>query len=221
MVRNYIRKTSTKRVNYSQDDMARALIDLNKGSSVRLISARYGIPKSTLSERFLGNVERPGELGRKTALLKYEEVMIANNLASLGDYGLAFTDSDLRSYIKDYLDEGMREIPQFKNNLPGIEWVRGFLSRHSELLKNRKCQNISRVRAAVSIDTVEKYFQNLENSLRDVPPENIINYDETNFTDDPGSIKMIFRTGPGRAERIMNTSKVSTSLMFACTPTGQ
>ncbi|KAK4326939.1 hypothetical protein Pmani_002543 [Petrolisthes manimaculis] len=53
-----------------------------------------------------------------------------------------------------------------------------------------------------------------------VPPQNIVNYDETNLTDDPKSKAMLFRKGIKHPERVMNTSKSSVSLMVACSAAG-
>lgn len=64
------------------------------------------------------------------------------------------------------------------------------------------------------------YFGNLEKTVEGVPPQNIANYDETNFTDDPGSKKAIFRRGIKYPENIMAHSKTSTSVMFCGTATG-
>ena len=50
----------------------------------------------------------------------------------------------------------------------------------------KKCTQLSH-------DTIKAYFDELENKLKGVPPQNIINYDETNLTDDPGRRKMIFK----------------------------
>ncbi|KAK5637724.1 hypothetical protein RI129_000098 [Pyrocoelia pectoralis] len=52
---------------------------------------------------------------------------------------------------------------------------------------------IKRARANVSVEIIEEYFRNLEESLRDVPPDNLVNYDETNFVDDPGNVKVLVR----------------------------
>lgn len=67
---------------------------------------------------------------------------------------------------------------------------------------------------------MSQYFENLRESLEGVPPANIINYDETNVTDDPKGKLQIFRRGAKHAERIMNNTKSSTSIMFAVTATG-
>ena len=59
------------------------------------------------------------------------------------------------------------------------------------------------------------YFNNLNESVDGVVPSNIINYDETNFTDDTNAVKVIVRRGAKHPERIMDTSKASTSVMIA------
>jgi hypothetical protein len=57
--------------------------------------------------------------------------------------------------------------------------------------------------------------------LEGIPPTHILNYDETNLTDDPGRRKAVFRRGTKYPERIMNSTKSSTSVMFAGTASGQ
>lgn len=49
---------------------------------------------------------------------------------------------------------------------------------------------------------MEDYFRRLRLSLDGIPAENIINYDETNLSDNPGSVKCIFRRGTKYPERL-------------------
>lgn len=66
-----------------------------------------------------------------------------------------------------------------------------FLIRHKDKLALRLCQNIKRSRAGISRETLNGYFYNLKVSLEGIPPSNVINFDETNLTDDPGRRKVI------------------------------
>lgn len=77
-------------------------------------------------------------------------------------------------------------IKKFKNNTPGKDFAYSFLNRHKKELSENMCQNIKRNRAAVSPETLTQYFERLEVELQNVPPQNIVNYDETNLRDDPG-----------------------------------
>lgn len=67
---------------------------------------------------------------------------------------------------------------------------------------------------------INEYFTELENSLENVPPQNIINYDETNFCDDPGRQKVIVKRGARHSERYMDSSKTSVSVMMAGSAAG-
>lgn len=111
----------------------------------------------------------------------------------------------------------MAEKYVFKENRPGIDWVRAFFAWHKDLLSKRMCQNISKRHAAVSEEVVSAFFENLKTTLEGVPPANIVNYDETSVVDDPKGQLQIFQRGTKHAERIMNSSKSATSIMFAVT----
>jgi type IV secretory pathway VirB4 component len=82
-------------------------------------------------------------------------------------------------------------------------------------------ENIKRARAAVCPETINEYFDNLDTSLQDVKPKNVVNYDETNFVDDPGRRKVIVRRSVKHAEKIIDSSKTATSVMFAGTASGR
>ena len=90
------------------------------------------------------------------------------------------------------------------------------MKRHKDKIKNRLCQNITKKRAAVDSEVITI----ISKSLAGVFPENIINYDETNLSDDPGRRRLIFKRGARCPERIINGTKASTSLMLAGTAAG-
>lgn len=56
-------------------------------------------------------------------------------------------------------------------------------------------------RATLSTETITSYFSELSKSLEGIPANRIINYDETNLTDDPGGTKVICRRGSKHIER--------------------
>ena len=69
--------------------------------------------------------------------------------------------------------------------------------------------------------TTKKYFENPKQSIEGVKPEAILNYDETNLSDDPGRKKALCKRGMKYPERVMNSSKSSTSIMFCGTASGE
>ncbi|KAJ8923911.1 hypothetical protein NQ315_006687 [Exocentrus adspersus] len=75
-------------------------------------------------------------------------------------------------------------------------------------------ENIKRVRALVTKNTIAEYFDNLRTTLEGVEPSNVVNYDETNFSDNP-EYQNFCKRGVRHADRIMDTSKTSISVMVA------
>lgn len=54
-----------------------------------------------------------------------------------------------------------------------------------------------------------------------IPPENLINYDETCLTDNPGAQKLIFKCGSKYLKYVVNSNtKSSISLMYSGTAAG-
>ncbi|KAG5871257.1 hypothetical protein JTB14_026631 [Gonioctena quinquepunctata] len=149
-----------------------------------------------------------------------EEDMLANAIGVAADWGYPCDSNDIKDIVQNYLGRHGRTAPQFVNNRPGETWLQFFLLRHKEKLSKRLSQSIKESRAKVCHETVNNYFDNLAESLKDVPPSAVVNYDETNFTDDPGRVKVIVRKSCKRAEKIMDSSKAATSVMFACAASG-
>ena len=139
----------------------------------------------------------------------------------MSEWGFPFNILDLRVTVKVLLDKEGTKIPKFKDNVSGEDWASSFMRRHKDRIKNRPCQNISKKRAGVGNEAINLFFQELEKILDGVPPVNIINYNETNLTDDPGRRWMIFKRGTRYPERILNGTKASTSLMLAGTASGK
>ena len=119
----------------------------------------------------------------------------------MAEFGFPLTEIDLRFIVKGYLDKIGCTIPQFKNNLPGIEWVRLFRKRNPTLTV-RECSNIKIVRAAADEVLITKFFDQLSESVESIPPENQWNYDETNLQDDPGTTKVICKMGSKYMEEL-------------------
>ena len=89
----------------------------------------------------------------------------------------------------------------------GVDFVLSFIYRYKHTLSNMLCQNVKRSRAVVSEETVNSYFNELQETLTVVDPAMTINYDETNITDDPGQKKVMVRRGTRHPEWIIDSSK--------------
>jgi len=224
MPRKYIKLLgSSGYQNYSDETLQRALKEVSANKcSVREASRKFGVPKSTLSDHL--KASRKGikllSPGGQPVLTEMEENVLVDGLILCAEWGYPLHASDVKDVVQDYLNREGRSVKQFTDNRPGEDWTWNFLKRNPTLT-NRFAENIKRARAALDVETLEKYFDAVEETLAEVPPENLINFDETNFTDDPGSVKVITRRGSRHVERIIDHSKTSISVMFAATGSGE
>lgn len=206
-------------MNYSVDVLTEAIENVqNNNLSIRQAAARYNIPRRTLCNKIKQKHDKTA--GGQTALSAEEEKIILNHILTCADWGMPLDSLEIRLIVKDYLLSMGKRIDKFTDNLPGESWYSAFIKRHKEELTVRKCQNITRVRAKVGVEQIVEYFSHLERSLHGIPALNVLNYDETNFSDDPGTKKMVFRRGVKYPERILNSSKGCISIMFAITADG-
>jgi len=218
MPRTYKSKTTKPYKKHNPETIQEAIDAINGGLTFRQASARYRIPLGVLSRHKNGPVRKQG---LPPVFSEEEEKIIVSHLETCAKWGYPLTPFELRLIIKRYLVKQKRTVKQFKNgNLPGKDFSYSFLKRHRDVLAQRLCENIKRSRAAVSRTTGGSYFANLEEELVGVPACNILNYDETNLSDDPGKKCAIFKRGMKHPVNVVNTSKSSTSVMFAVTGDG-
>lgn len=210
---------------YSTETLLKALREIGKKKiSINAASKRYGIAKGTLVNKLKN--KHSNKVGRPLVLTTIEEISIVNHLVTVSDWGFPFSKADLCNLVNIYLDKMKRTVIQFKGNYPSLEWAERFLERHKKELTERFCQNIKLSRAGLTVETFNVYFDNLEITLTlpdgsIIPPERIFNYDETNLSDDPGVKRCIFRRGVKYPERVRDSTKASTSLMFCGSAAGQ
>ncbi|XP_039755804.1 uncharacterized protein LOC120630605 [Pararge aegeria] len=189
----------------------------NSNFSLKAIAEKYDIDKSVL---YRHSVKTMKKQGGQTILTEETEECMIKYINICAEWGCPLDALDLRYIVKAYLDQVGRTVLKFKHNLPGPDFVASFLKRHKNQISQRYSQNIKKKRAEVSPDTIKEYFKELEVSLAGINPSNVINYDETNLTDDPGRKKIITKRGTKYPERVMNSSKSSVSLMIAATADG-
>ena len=100
------------------------------------------------------------------------------------------------------------ESTTIHTEFPGIEWSCAFLKHHSYVLSIHLSENIKRQHAEVSHKAEKSNFLNIEEAMRNIPPSNIVNYDETNLCDDPGRKHVIVRRGTKHPEQVIDSSKI-------------
>lgn len=215
MPRKYARKVGGRQINTSDPDMLKMAVKavVENGMSLRKAAEQFNVKRSTLADRVKGKHSK--SQGGQTVLSPETERLLVNRLILCASWGFPLTLFDLRIIVKAYLDRRGLTVSKFADNLPGLEWAKSFMNRHRNSLSERLSQNIKLSRAEVGPETIRSFFDNLKKEIEGVPPSNIVNYDETNLTDDPGRKKVVVKRGSRYPERIQNSSKSSTSLMLA------
>jgi hypothetical protein len=95
--------------------------------SQRAAAVHYQITRSTINNKFN---RKPG---RPTVLSLDEDTVIVEHVKKQAEFGFPVTEQDLSFIMKAYLDRQARRVAQFKNNMPGYDWVKYFLKRHPNL----------------------------------------------------------------------------------------
>ena len=188
------------------------------------VSKRYSISKSTLWRRIN---RTPKARGGQCVFSAAQETVFVGHLLVMASWLFPITRDRLKDYVNSFLFEQGLKIIRFKNNTPGKDWLAGFFKRHPEI-KVRRCQNITFRKAYIKPKVVEDFFDNMKPMLAPpggneaaVSPTHILNYDETNLTNDPGNANVIVDRGEKHPRRAIAHSRTGISVMFTGTAAGK
>lgn len=229
MVRNYKKtycsvrngKNFSPYKSYSNEQLQKAICAVqNSRCSIMQASKEFCVPKSTIGRK-IKHRSLYTQPGHPPLFSSEEEKIFVEHLNLVSSWGYPFDTTDLRIIAKAYLDKIGRNVRQLPNNLPGRDWCTNFLKRQKDKLSHRLSANISVKRAALTQEVIENFFVNARQTLENVTPECLVNYDETNLTDNPGAKKFIFKRGCRYPERVINSTKTSVSIMYAGSADGQ
>ena len=160
MPRKYSRRPGTrKNEDYSQEKLQQCFNAINEcRMSQRLASKHFGISRMIIQSKL--KLKRNQKLGHPTTFTALEESSFVSHILAVSEFEFPVDESDFRFIVKDYLSFQNKTIPQFRNNVPGLEWSKLFLKRHP-MLTLRLAANIKRYRAAVNEKTLSKFIENL------------------------------------------------------------
>ena len=178
---------------HTPEAINQALADHGRGMSFCSCLKKYGIPIAVLCRR--SKTPKIKTQGRQTALDLELVSYMARRVATCASWGFPLDHMDIRFLVKGYLYRRGVSIRRFQANLPGKDWVNSFARRSCDIVAHRICQNFKPSRASLSPAIIEAYFSNLEKSIAGIPPENIMNYDETSLTNNPGRKKVVTKRG--------------------------
>ena len=204
-----------------EDRIRQALEQVSGGVSVPAAAKYFDIPPSTLYRHRKGGIKRRG--GQTVFSAEQEKVFVLH-LMTLSDFLIPWAPKELCKYIQYFLDSRGLKEPRFTQNRPGRDWAAGFLDRHDDVLKKRTVVPIVPRKGCMDADDLKLFFDRLRPQLTDpeLKPEWILNFDETNLVNNPGSsVAIVRRSEKQKAALMVKHGKEGWSVMFAGTASGR
>lgn len=197
---------------YTEEDVRKALSEINDGASVSAMAKKYRIPRSTLSGKKVGKYPVAVRKGPPTVLSQDEEQNIEKWLLHIADAGFPATKCQLLDSVQHLIKELKRKTP-FENGRPGRHWYEAYLKRHP-VLRLRVSQNLTKSRSNVTEIMIRDWFAEIErylkqNNLLEVlqDPNRIFNMDESAFFLSPKPGKVLTRKSEKAVYSIINNDE--------------
>lgn len=141
------------RRNYEAENMENALVAVVEGGcSFKQAAERFGVPKSTLYEKYRGL--HSDKLGRPPVLSAIEERWLVDAMLAAASYGYPFDRQGIKEFVQNYLNKKGVNISFFKDNEPGDDWIKYFMGRNNDL-SVRNCENLKRVKADLTEEVLK------------------------------------------------------------------
>ena len=123
-MRFYRRKPDARRyASVTQLKFDTAMSEWKSGRTQRHVCEKYKIPCGTLQNKLAKRHSKKPV--HQTVLSDVEEKTVVEHLATVVDWGFPMDKTELRIFVKSYLDKEGRQVKQFKNNYPGEDWSFG------------------------------------------------------------------------------------------------
>ena len=115
--------------NYTKETLEKAaFLVKTKQISLRKAAQEFGIPKSTINNKVKGKHQK--KVRGQTRLMEETENVLVNVIDTFAAWKMPLANIDVRLLVQDYLDMKTDEKKVFKDNLPGPDWIDGFVARH-------------------------------------------------------------------------------------------
>ncbi|KDN72148.1 putative transposase [Colletotrichum sublineola] len=176
---------------YTENEINGAIADIKNGTSARVASRRWGVPRSTLQDRIRGAQQRAAALEDLQRLSNAQEVKLASWVQIQADLGLPPTHQQVREFAQ-------RILRAMGDHKPlGKRWMDGFLRRNPSIKVQRSRSIDSRRINGASTEVIREWFKYLVMPhIAAIKPANRYNMDETGILEGKGDNGLVL----GRAE---------------------
>jgi hypothetical protein len=187
---------------YLRNQADGSLTKNTRGFGLRAVVNGTHVPKSTLYDHL--TKKRSAVRGAPMKLSLDEEVSLVNDVVYLAKNGLTVTKQVIlrvvQLYIierrKKWIEDGNMEAIEaekrrgcFKDDLPSNRWFSSFIRRHDSIRMSYQ-RTTTAAKASVTLEDLDEFLLNWWELTKNLPPENLINGDETNVRYDPEALKV-------------------------------
>lgn len=158
---------------YTEEALTEAILDIkNSDISVRQAAQKWGVPKSTVSNRLRGQTALADQIQPDQHLSKNQETNLASWILRQESLGYAPSHSQIRACVLALLKQ------QGSEPALGVNWVSRFIQRHPKLrTKTGRRQEANRF-DSFTPKSVHWFFDIREKEYGWIKPENTVNVDE-------------------------------------------
>lgn len=181
---------------YSSEDVYNALKEVDEGASIAASARKFGVPRSTLSEKRSGRHPIECRMGPETVLTQDEENLLEEWIFYVSDVGFPVSKRQLLDSVQMILNKSKRKTV-FTNNRPGRKWYAAFRQRYPKVVE-KESQNLTRARASVTEEDLRKWYAEVYETLSKMnkldildDSNRIFNMDESGFylSPKPGKVR--------------------------------
>ncbi|GFO24531.1 tigger transposable element-derived protein 6-like protein [Plakobranchus ocellatus] len=219
------------RKRHDNDTVTKAVDAMKGGLSFRKASATFGIPLGTLVDKVKGRRPLHTEKNTSSLLTLGEEQKLVEWLIALAGSGFGHTVDDPRMTAKRLIDlrrekEGSPSSATNEDTTPSRAWAYQFVKRHPQLTK-RSPVSLGKERAVICRDVVRRWFEELRSCCNAIDPvllkspQRLFNADETGFSFDPKSRKVIAQKGAKHVYKVTANTKKQVTVLTCSSAAGQ
>ncbi|KAL0852380.1 hypothetical protein ABMA28_000577 [Loxostege sticticalis] len=210
---------------YTEQELMLAIAAIKNGMPKKEAARVFNIPRATLQFRINNDIVN-AKPGPPTVLTKVEEETIVEWIVASSKKGFPRRKEDVLHSVERFLEKAPRPNV-FINNKPGEGWYKLFLKRHPDI-SSRTAEAVTSASANVSEQNIRKWFQQIENLLKEEQlfeilsdPNRIFNGDETGFQLCPKQGKVLAQKGARDVYEVdMAPAKSSITVMFTFSASG-
>lgn len=128
------RERSTNKAKWSSQAIKNALDAIESGQKLREVSRTFGIPLTTLHDRYKSRKIEAPRMGRKPLFTANQETEMKEHVLKMAKLFYGITPLELRRLAFEFAEKNRIAHPFRKESrLAGKDWLAGFLRRNNEL----------------------------------------------------------------------------------------